>query len=487
MSNQEKYNSLRQTYPEFVYESYKYNVQPDGLHIMFSFRIGEHLFQPQSFIPARPFLSFDQTKETLDLLVFNIGMIELISYWKCACPPTVRVLCGTLDDSQVAFWRKLYWHGLGEFFYVNGIQETPTGFLNLQSSTGFAHSSPKLGEVPQRGGGVCPPQSSTGFAHSSPKLGEVPKGRRSVSYLVPIGGGKDSVVSLELLRGAPGVKVVPLIMNPRGATVGCIEAAGYTVDDVLVIRRTIDPHLLELNAQGFLNGHTPFSAMLAFYTLLAAQLSGIPNIALSNESSANESTVLGSDVNHQYSKSLDFENDFRAYVSGLSTLNSKLSTLNYFSLLRPLSELQIAMLFSRHEKYFDVFRSCNVGSKQDIWCGHCAKCLFAYIILSPFIPPARLSAIFGKNMLDDPAMQTEFDQLTGHAATKPFECVGTVSEVNSALSMTLARWYDGTERPCLLADYRPQPPVTPLGTLAAQHNLSPFELSLIEKELRIKN
>ena len=457
MTQEEKYESLRKAYPEFVYESYKYNVQPDGLHIMFSFRIGEHRFTPQSFIPARPFLDFAQPKETLDLLVFNIGMIELISYWKCACPPTVRVPCSTLDDRQAAFWRKLYWHGLGEFFYVNCIQETPTGFLNLQSS---------------------------GASHSSPKLGEVPKGRRSVSYLVPIGGGKDSVVSLELLRSAAGVKVVPLIMNPRGATVGCIEAAGYTVDDVLVIRRTIDPHLLELNAQGFLNGHTPFSAMLAFYTLLAAQLSGIPNIALSNESSANESTVLGSDVNHQYSKSLDFENDFRAYVSGLSTLNSKLSTLNYFSLLRPLSELQIAMLFSRHEKYFDVFRSCNVGSKQDIWCGHCAKCLFAYIILSPFIPPARLSAIFGKNMLDDPAMQTEFDQLTGHAATKPFECVGTVSEVNSALSMTLARWYGGTERPRLLADYRPQPPVTPLDTLASQHNLSPFELSLLQKALQ---
>ena len=465
MTQEEKYESLRKAYPEFAYESYKYNVQPDGLHIMFSFRIDEHRFTPQSFIPARPFLDFAQPKETLDLLVFNIGMIELISYWKCACPPIVRILCGTLDDTQTAFWRKLYWHGLGEFFYVNGIHATQETFLAIRNEVG--HTPPPL-----RG--------------TSPNLGEewARTGLNSQHYLVPIGGGKDSVVSLELLRGAPGVKVVPLIMNPRGATVGCIEAAGYTMDDVLVIRRTIDPHLLELNAQGFLNGHTPFSAMLAFYTLLAAQLSGIPNIALSNENSANESTVLGSDVNHQYSKSLDFENDFRAYVDQLRTQNLKLKTLNYFSLLRPLSELQIAMLFSRHEKYFDVFRSCNVGSKQDIWCGHCAKCLFAYIILSPFIPPARLTAIFGKNMLDDPAMQKEFDQLTGHAVTKPFECVGTVSEVNSALSMTLARWYDGTERPHLLANYRLETPVTPLDTLATEHNLSPFELTLLQKALQ---
>jgi hypothetical protein len=92
MTQEEKYESLRKAYPEFVYESYKYNVQPDGLHIMFSFRIGEHRFSPQSFIPTRPFLDFAQPKEALDLLVFNIGMIELISYWKCACPPTVRVV-----------------------------------------------------------------------------------------------------------------------------------------------------------------------------------------------------------------------------------------------------------------------------------------------------------------------------------------------------------------------------------------------------------
>ena len=55
MSNQEKYNTLRKAYPEFVYETYHYNVQPDGLHIVFSFSIGEHRFQPCSFIPARTF------------------------------------------------------------------------------------------------------------------------------------------------------------------------------------------------------------------------------------------------------------------------------------------------------------------------------------------------------------------------------------------------------------------------------------------------
>ena len=264
---------------------------------------------------------------------------------------------------------------------------------------------------------------------------------------MPIGGGKDSVVTLELLRRA-GKRIRPLIMNPRGATIECTRVAGFTMDEVLVIRRTIDPKLLELNAQGYLNGHTPFSAMLAFYTMLASYLSGIPNVALSNENSANESTVLGTTVNHQYSKSLEFENDFREYVrvrsaemSGCAGEGACVPVFNYFSFLRPLSELQIAMLFSRFTQYHDVFRSCNVGSKQDIWCGHCAKCLFAYIILSPFIEPERLNTIFGKAMLDDLTLEHEFRQLVGMEETKPFECVGTVSEVRQALAMAVSRWY----------------------------------------------
>ena len=462
MSNQKKYDTLRKTYPTFVYDSYKYNVQPDGLHIMFSFRMGDHIFQPTSLFPARTFLHFDQPREVMDSLVFNIGLVELVSYWKCACPPRVEVRCGTLDEDQIAFWKKLYWHGLGEFFYVNGIDATQDDFLSIVVDKN---------ENAQR---------STLNAQ-----------RSTLNYLVPIGGGKDSVVTLELLMNAGMGKVIPLIMNPRGATIGCIEAAEYTMDDVLVIRRTIDPHLLELNAAGFLNGHTPFSAMLAFYTLLAAQLCGIPNIALSNENSANESTVVGTSVNHQYSKSLEFENDFRNYVQTLSTLNSQLSTLNYFSFLRPLSEPQIAMLFSRFEKYHPVFRSCNVGSKQDIWCGHCAKCLFAYIILSPFLSPEQLTAIFGRNLLDDTSLRLEFDQLRGVAATKPFECVGTVDEVNAALAMALQRWYTNTPKPALLADWQPATTLnrrsatasganSQLSTLNSNHNLSPKELEILK-------
>ena len=484
MKNEILYRELREQYPEFVYEDYHYEVTEAGLKVWFDFKMGDVEFHPEALIERKCLnasmlecLSADASNtqaikqsgnQAIDRMVFDIGMIELISYWKCACPPTVKVECGVLTDEQVAFWKKLYWNGLGEFFYTNGISETPEAFMKVKSEA----------------------VQSTG-AHLSTFNSQLS------TYLVPIGGGKDSVVTLELLRRA-GKKIRPLIMNPRGATKECARVAGFPMEEVLVIRRKIDPTLLELNAKGYLNGHTPFSAMLAFYTRLASALSGIPNVALSNENSANESTVKGSYVNHQYSKSLEFEDDFRRYVVGsvecvadstqaqmLPTVHYPLPTYNYFSFLRPLSELQIAMLFSRFTDYHDVFRSCNAGSKEDIWCGHCAKCLFAYIILSPFIEPARLNQIFGKSMLDDMTMELEFKQLIGEAETKPFECVGTVSEVRQALSMTLKRWYQ-EERPALLKGYRIEAidAIDTIEAIAPIGNLTEEERQILTQAIR---
>lgn len=451
-SNQKKYNTYRLTFGEMVYESYSYSVDTEGLKLEFAFRLNDKIvFRPTAAIPRRPFLDFNQPKELMDTLVFNIGMIELVSYWKCVCPPVVRVLPHSLDNEQVRFWKKIYFNGLGEFFYTNGINASQDDFMTIVSNPQSAVSW----------------QATHAFTHS--RIHEF------TTYLVPIGGGKDSVVTLEALRPR-GVR--PLIMNPRGATTLCAERGGFSQDETLVINRRIDPLLLDLNAKGCLNGHTPFSAMLAFYTLLAATLSGVRNVALSNENSANESTVAGSSVNHQYSKSLEFENDFRRYVSRYVTRD-----INYFSYLRPLSELQIAKLFSQERKYFDVFKSCNAGSKQDIWCGRCAKCLFAYIILSPFIEPETLNSIFGKSMLDDWELRGFFEELTGHTESKPFECVGTISEVNTALMMAKQRWYSDGNAPKLLKAFEYSGEMVSLKTLFPEHNLSPEELAILKTKL----
>jgi hypothetical protein len=278
------------------------------------------------------------------------------------------------------------------------------------------------------------------------------------TVIIPVGGGKDSVVTLEMLQKSKSVR--PFIMNPRGATIECSRLAGFNSDEFIEVNRRIDPLLLELNARGFLNGHTPFSALLAFYSLLVSAIAGHRHIALSNESSANEPTVAGTDVNHQYSKSYAFESDFREYVKEYISPD-----FNYFSFLRPLNELQIARLFAEQVKYYPVFKSCNAGSKTDIWCCNCSKCLFAFTILSPFIPMIELVHIFGKNLFELPQMLEYLKELTGITDVKPFECVGTIDEVNAALQLFIAEHKH--EKLPLLLDY-----------YSNSNNFSPFNSGL---------
>ena len=208
--------------------------------------------------------------------------------------------------------------------------------------------------------------------------------------------------------------------------------------------------MLELNKKGFLNGHTPFSALVAFSSIIAARMRGLSYIALSNESSANESTVLGSTVNHQYSKSFKFEQDFHRYEQEYLP-----GSAYYFSMLRPLSEFQIAKYFATKKQYHSIFRSCNAGSKTDSWCGHCPKCLFVYLILSPFLTRQEVRDIFGRDMLEDVSMKPLLEQLTGVCQEKPFECVGSRDEINTAIVLTIDRLESEKEElPLLLAYYK---------------------------------
>ncbi|MCK9202965.1 MAG: hypothetical protein M0P58_00835 [Bacteroidales bacterium] len=417
-NRQAKFLELRLEFPFFAFEKQEYSLSKAGLHVQYTFNLSDrYYFKPSFFIPRKScFLPDASIAGKLDNILFNIGMIELISYWKVTCSPTVILYPFAISPEQVAWWKKLYFHGLGEFFYLNSITEKEESFMQVKMASG------KLPPV-------------AGFLLSD-------------GVIIPVGGGKDSSVTLEIL--GPQRDCIPLIMNPRGASLETIFAGGYRRDECFEIIRTLDPLLLKLNEEGFLNGHTPFSALLAFYTTLASIMTSRRHVALSNESSANEATIEGTTINHQYSKSLVFEGDYRKYVN-----ESIAPGINYFSFLRPLNELQIASLFSGFTAYHKVFRSCNVGSKTDSWCGRCAKCLFTYIILSPFLTQEKLIAIFGKNLLDanDPEMKLYFDQLAGIAHEKPFDCVGTINEVNLALCEILRR-HGQEELPALLAWYR---------------------------------
>lgn len=414
-SRQLTFLELREKYPFFVFEKQEYSLTKQGLQIRFTFNLADQYhFYPSIFMPRNPgFLPDHKIIDHLDNIIFNLGMIELISYWKAACSPRLVIKPFALSREQVAWWKNLYFLGLGEFFYLNSIDVSVENFMHMEVASTTALRSEKF------------------------ILDE--------AVIIPVGGGKDSAVTLELLGNRPGS--IPLIMNPRGASLATIAAKGFSQNQFFEIQRTIDPTLLRLNEQGFLNGHTPFSALLAFITALSAIVTGHRHVALSNESSANEATIEGTEINHQYSKSFKFESDFRDYVRRWIS-----EDINYFSFLRPLNELQIAFLFSRLSQYHKVFKSCNAGSKTDSWCGHCPKCLFTCIILSPFIEEEQLTGIFGKDLFADVSLKPIFDQLTGMAEEKPFDCVGTVNEVNVALCETI-RHREAAELPFLLKYY----------------------------------
>lgn len=429
----EKYQMFRANYPEFIYHRYEIQETDRELAVTYHFEItGLAEFAPVWRFPKPQ--SEKVRDSLLDQMIFSLGMVELVSYWKITCSPQVQVLAGCLDQKQIAWWKDLYLNGLGEFFYVNHIDGVdPETFMEIHAGS------------PGPAGNASDPLSALPERFSAPVTAPLPVSGTKV--LVPIGGGKDSVVTLELLREA-GAERFGYIINPRGATVHTTEVAELPEEQVIAAKRTLDKNMLELNKQGFLNGHTPFSAIVAFSALIAARLYRLPYIALSNESSANESTVQGSTVNHQYSKSFRFEKDFHEYAAAYLPGSSY-----YFSMLRPLSEFQIAGYFSRCKAYHKIFRSCNVGSKTDIWCGRCPKCLFVYLILSPFLASQEVADIFGRNMLEDETLTGTLEQLVGIQEEKPFECVGSRSEINTAIMLTIRRMEREGERLPKLFEY----------------------------------
>lgn len=399
-----KFEELRNKYPKFIYHKFEYKLYKERLVIVFNFEIeGLSFFKPYWSIDILDNVTdFTHiTKDKLENLIFNLGMVELISYWKLTCSPKVEIRCGYLNEEQKRWWYKLYKLGLGEFLYLNDI-DLNSHLMDFEVDEKF-----NKGNISK---------DISCFDDNN------------INTLVPLGGGKDSAATLELLKNK--VPITCYIINPRKATLDTLNSS--LEKNVIIAKRSLDNNMLELNKKGFLNGHTPFSALVAFSSVLAGFLNKIPYVALSNESSANESTVIGEDVNHQYSKSYEFEKDFTFYEKNYLNVG-----VNYFSLLRPFTELHIAKLFANYSQYHDIFRSCNAGSKEDIWCGKCSKCLFVYIILSPFLPSDKLKQIFGSDLLDDKELLSDFRKLIGLEKEKPFECVGSYKEVNAAIQFTI--------------------------------------------------
>lgn len=361
--------------------------------------------------PALPREREAALNEALRLLHLTAG----VSYYKAGIPAELRVETGALDADTAAYLHELYFHGLAEFAYQNKLDLSERLSSLLPPGEGGAVSRTKVGAV-----------DSDSVSAESKKL-NLP--RRT---LLPIGGGKDSLVSVELCKNI-GEPATAVWIGDSALIAACAERTGLPLQN---IKRHIAPELFEYNRRGAYNGHVPVTAINSAILVCAAILYGYDTIAFSNERSASSATLeyLGRQINHQWSKSLDFERHLRAQIQARIAAD-----LDYFSLLRPWSELAVAREFARHSHYDAVFSSCNRNFRilgehpSDRWCGQCPKCHFVFLALAPFVAKPRLLKIFGRNLLDDTALAPGFDALLEYRDHKPFECVGEGRESRTAM------------------------------------------------------
>lgn len=433
------FESLRNTYKNFIYHSYNIWEEENSIILEFHFEI-ENLkeFKPRIEILKKEFNFKNLNSNIVKNIVFNLGMVEAISYFKATCSPQFLIKCGKLSEEQKLWYRKLYYLGLGEFRYINNINISEEEFISFKSEG----EDLILEEIKEELDGI----------------------------IIPIGGGKDSNVTLDILKEYKN-KSLAFCIGSKAVSLECAKIAGFENNKIIEVKRIIDKNLIDLNKEGFLNGHTPFSAIVAFLTYLISYMLGKKYVALSNENSANETNVDGENINHQYSKTIEFENDFREYAEKYLKAN-----VEYFSMLRPLSEIQIAMLFSKLDKYHKVFKSCNVGSKVEPWkwCCNCPKCLFVYTILSPFLYKEKLVNIFGEDLFEKEELLNTFIELCGYGEIKPFECVGTFAEVKFSITKTIENLeLENKNLPFLLKYYK--------------ENFEPFNEELLKEYNNIHN
>ena len=366
--------------------------------LVYAFDEGPELTETVT-IPGAPF-ALDATRApAVEQAVRLLHLITGVSYYKAAVPNEIRIDGYAIDAATAVLMEQVYVHGLGEFAYRNG--------LSLHGRVRF----PVAAQAPA-------PAAAAGLREHA---------------LAAIGGGKDSLVSIEALRGA-GVDQTVTWIGGSQLIAACAARTGLPT---LNIGRALAPELFEYNRQGAWNGHIPVTAINSAIMVLAALLHGVDQVVFSNERSASYGSMIPGtgEVNHQWSKGWAFESAFGAYVQ-----SHVAADLQYYSLLRPLSELAVARQFARTDHYDAHFSSCNrnfhlLGERPtNRWCGVCPKCHFVFLALAPFMPKPRLVGIFGRNLLDDANQTAGFDALLEYQDHKPFECVGEGQESRAAMA-----------------------------------------------------
>ena len=396
-------------------------------------------------IPGAPFKLDVARAEAVEQALRLLHLIAGVSYYKAAVPPQIRIESYAIDAATAALLTEIYENGLGEFAYRNG--------MSLRGKIVFPADAPSRQD--ERA-------ASLNLSHHA---------------LVAIGGGKDSLVSIEALRAA-GVEQTVTWIGSSPLIRSCAERTGLPM---LNIERKLAPELFEMNKQGALNGHIPVTAVNSAILALAALLVDADQVVFSNERSASYGSLIPGtgEVNHQWSKGWAFERDFAAHLR-----KRVAGDLDYYSLLRPFSELAVARQFAKIDRYDAHFSSCNrnfhiLGERPtQRWCGICPKCHFVFLALAPFMPKPRLLNIFGRNLLDEPEQAAGFDALLEYRDHKPFECVGEGKESRAAMALLAASpsWREDALVSRFDREIRPQIdagelPLAPLLVASGEHGI----------------
>ena len=347
--------------------------------------------------------------KALNNLLFHLHIALGISYYKASPTKDMVLESGILNEDQMSFWRKFYLNWLWEFLYSNNI--SPDNLFN--------------------------------FKNESSKIYEKIDFNIWKKTLISVWWWKDSIVSIELLKKSWLEFDLFVFWKNDDLKSNTAKIANK---NILLVKRIISSKLFELNNEGYYNWHVPITWIIAFVKEVTAYLFDYKYLILSNEKSANFWNIVWGDlsINHQYSKSLDFEKDFSEYIIKYISNDVK-----YFSLLRWMYEVKIAELFVKYWKeYFSVFSSCNknftINKNNNItrwlWCNKCPKCLFVYSILRPYLNDDEIINIFWEDLFNRKDLEWLFRKLLGISWFKPFECVWEKEEVIYSMYKSLTKY-----------------------------------------------
>lgn len=429
------------TFQSFYFTWYDFDYKTLKASFSYSFDHEVNFTETIDFACPELAVITDIDHKIIHTILFHLSLAIGISYYKLYPTQNLVIETGALNEDQQQFWKTFYTQGLGEFFYTNKL--SPKGLIN--------------------------------FVNWSPLTPQIPFSTHSKIPMIAIGGGKDSLVSIECVKKLN----MPFYTSTFGKDYYLHKVVGDAIGvPRLLMKREMDPKLFEMNTQGYYNGHVPISGVIAFVLVTGAYLYDYGAIIMSNEKSANEGNTFldGIEINHQRSKSYQFESDFSQYITKYLSPD-----LKYFSLLRGMYEIKIAKTFAQYPQYFDIFSSCNNNFKiiesnkttDHRRCGVCPKCAFVYTTLRPFLSDADTQRIFGQELYDNPALIPLYKELLGIDGIKPFECVGTNEEVMYAMYLSYKK----------IKNIPQIPPIMELFKHEILPSLSPNDIVMLEKKL----